>query len=177
MSKTLGGKREGAGRKPGIPNKDRREFIALIENIGGTEDQLGKLKELANGVTCVRHEKDGNDVVYERPPDSFAITWMLDQAYGKAKQHVEVETEGGYEDFLVQLGCALATAGCSKVARQDNDGCEVSQRDVPIDRLQGAPRPVEVQPPTANGVGGEAKAGARGQAGKAGHTQGKARGR
>ena len=49
-----------------------------------------KLRELIKGVVVQKETKDG-PAVYEKPPDIYAITYALDQAYGKARQHVEVE--------------------------------------------------------------------------------------
>lgn len=84
----------GAGRKKGVPNRDRQEFITLIQKIGKPKELIKKLKELAYGVKCVKHSKNGK-IVYERPPDTQAIMYMLDQAYGKAKQSVEIEGNVG----------------------------------------------------------------------------------
>lgn len=96
-----GGKREGAGRKKGVPNKDRRAFMDLIHKVGKPEELIAKLKELTNGVTCIKYEKDGEEKIYEKPPDPYAITYLLDQAYGKAKQSVELETSAvTWEDLL-----------------------------------------------------------------------------
>lgn len=99
-----GGKQPGAGRPKGVPNKDRREFIALIHKVGKPKELIGKLKELSNGVMCSKVDKDGGIVVYEKPPDAYAISYMLDQAYGKSKQSVEIETKArSVEDEIDDL--------------------------------------------------------------------------
>ena len=91
-----GGSRQGAGRPKGLPNKDRREFLSLIHKIGKPSELIGKLKELAHGIKCTKTipGAEGLKVVYDKPPDPYAITYMLDQAYGKAKQSMEIESAG-----------------------------------------------------------------------------------
>lgn len=99
-----GGKQPGSGRPKGVPNKDRREFLALINKIGKPEELIAKLKELSNGVTCIKYDKKGDEIIYERPPDSYAISYMLDQAFGRAKQTVDMNTTvRTIEDELAEL--------------------------------------------------------------------------
>lgn len=91
----FGGRQPGAGRPKGVPNKDRKEFIRLINKIGKPSELISKLKELANGVVCVSKDKEGGRTIYEKPPDGPAIQYLLDQAFGRARQSVEVETNSG----------------------------------------------------------------------------------
>jgi hypothetical protein len=99
-----GGKQPGAGRPKGAPNKGRAEFLELIRSIGKPKDLVEKLKELTQGITCVRENDDGEEVIYKKPPDREAITYLLDQAYGKAKQSLEVDASvRRIEDDLDEL--------------------------------------------------------------------------
>ncbi len=92
----------GGGRPKGTPNKGRAEFLEMIRNIGKPKELIAKMKELTLGVQCVKYDSDGEAKVYEKPPDAYAISYLLDQAYGKAKQSVEVEgrVEVSWEDMF-----------------------------------------------------------------------------
>lgn len=89
-----GGKRPGAGRKKGSLNKltsSRAAFVQLLQDETRVQRLVEKLQVLAD---------EGN---------VNAITYMLDQAFGRAKQHVEVEGNGrSYEDLIIGIGQALA---------------------------------------------------------------------
>lgn len=99
-----GGKQPGAGRPKGVANKPRAEFISLIHSIGKPKELVAKLKELTHGVTCVREDSEGNEIIYKKPPDREAISYLLDQAYGKAKQSMELEaTVRTIEDEIDEL--------------------------------------------------------------------------
>lgn len=81
----------GGGRPKGSPNKGRAEFVSLIhKRYKGPEKLLDKLDILINGVKCSKAVGEGV-VVYEKPPDGESIRYLLDQAYGKAKQSMELE--------------------------------------------------------------------------------------
>lgn len=94
----------GGGRPKGSLNKGRAEFIRLVHEIGKPKELIEKLKELTLGVLVAQKDGDGGTTIYSKPPDREAITYLLDQAYGKAKQSVEVEaTVRTIEDELDQL--------------------------------------------------------------------------
>lgn len=107
MAKQNGGARPGAGRPKGVPNRSRAEFVRALQQPGRVDRLVGKLLELSEGVT-VMEKTAGVPKIYSKPPDVYAITYMLDQAFGKARQHVEVEGGGAsYEQLILGLGQAL----------------------------------------------------------------------
>lgn len=67
---------------------------------------------LAEGVLVQDKGKPGLPV-YAEPPNVQAITYILDQAFGKAKQSIEHsgEMNGIYERLLLGLGKAAAAKG------------------------------------------------------------------
>jgi hypothetical protein len=81
-----GGLREGAGRKLGVPNKNRADFIAILKDKSRVELLVEKLMELAEGVRV----QDAKENVYRKPPDASAITYLLDQAFGRAGRGANV---------------------------------------------------------------------------------------
>lgn len=80
----------GGGRPKGALNKGRAEFLKIIHDVGKPKELIATLKELTQGV-LVEKKVGELRAVYKTPPSEYAITYLLDQAYGKAKQSVEVE--------------------------------------------------------------------------------------
>lgn len=81
-----GGARPGAGRKPGGQNQTTKERAAIkqafLDRIYAVTDKLFEAQyKLAVGY-------DG------RPPDAKALDSLLDRAFGKAQDHVDVTTNG-----------------------------------------------------------------------------------
>lgn len=76
-----GGKRPGAGRKPGVPNKATGDVKALAQEWG--EKAIKALADIATGP--------------EHPAAArvSAASVLLDRGYGKAKQAVELSGPGG----------------------------------------------------------------------------------
>lgn len=113
-----GGRRNGAGRKKGSMNKDRAAFVQALREAEDVDELIGKMRELARGVLV----QEGGKRVYQRPPDAHAIAYLLDQAFGKAKQHVEVEGNGqSYEDLIIGIGQELAESkGTGNVGQAGN---------------------------------------------------------
>src|SRR3990167_3613771 len=83
-----GGKRVGAGRKPGVPNKVTRDIRVLAQV---HSDKA--IKELARLAT--QAESEAARVA--------AIKELLDRGYGKSKQPVEHDVGEGLEDWLDRL--------------------------------------------------------------------------
>jgi hypothetical protein len=81
-----GGKREGAGRKQGSKNKERQKIRDLITD-EIAEECIENLRELARGIEV----QGKDDKVYSQPPSVQAITYLLDQKFGKATQKTEIE--------------------------------------------------------------------------------------
>lgn len=78
----LGGKREGAGRKPGVRNKITKDVKDLAQEFG--EEAIKALVEIV---------RDGEAPHAARVA---AIKEVLDRGYGKSKQGLEVTgAEGG----------------------------------------------------------------------------------
>lgn len=76
-----GGKREGAGRKKGVPNRITADIKELAQSFG--EEAIKGLVEIARDT--------------EAPPAArvAAIKEVLDRGYGKAKQGIEMTGENG----------------------------------------------------------------------------------
>lgn len=83
----FGGKRQGAGRKPGSVNKSKDEIKELLDKHVNFGEIIGKLVELANGVKVQRMTADGIQI-YDEKPDSTAAKILLEYRYGKPIQQV-----------------------------------------------------------------------------------------
>jgi hypothetical protein len=107
MADSRGGKRAGAGRPAGAKAKRHETRIAQAkERIAGKlPDLLDALFELAEGVT-VQEVKDGQTVVYTRPPDFKAASYLVDRVMGKPVQAVEASGPGG-DPIPIALTAAL----------------------------------------------------------------------
>lgn len=83
-----GGKRPGAGRKPGIPNKVTAEIRSLAQLEGpATIARLVKLRSHKNGSIAVA-----------------ACRELLDRGYGKATQHIAGEGGGPLTIQVIRFG-------------------------------------------------------------------------
>ena len=84
-----GGKRAGAGRKPGVPNKASRELKELAREY--TEEAVGAL---------VRVLRDK-----EAPASAqvAAATAILDRGHGKPTQHIDAEHAGSIAHRIMQM--------------------------------------------------------------------------
>lgn len=80
-----GGKREGAGRKTGSQNKNRKPIVDIINRIIPPEERFSLVAELARGVKL--QDKDG--VVYLTPPDMLALKHLEAYASGLPPQPVK----------------------------------------------------------------------------------------
>jgi hypothetical protein len=118
MGRQIGGARKGAGRKKGGCNRDRAQFVEALRSAADVDELIGKMRELARGVIV---EDSRTHMVYAKPPDSNAIAYLLDQAFGRAKQHVEVEGDVGYERFLIGLGKALSESAGPRGSEKTDD--------------------------------------------------------
>lgn len=85
-----GGKRAGAGRKPGSVNESKLILQKAIDSVarkrGGYESLIGHLWELAEGVEVQKETKRDGEVIYSQPPDAFAAKILLEFRFGKAPQ-------------------------------------------------------------------------------------------
>lgn len=76
-----GGRRPGAGRPKGKPNLDKREFQEMITD-----------KDVASAVKAIRdclNSADNQRIRLE------AASYLLDQKFGKARQRVDTNLNGG----------------------------------------------------------------------------------
>lgn len=89
-----GGKRDGAGRKAGTKNKSTLEIKELLDSHIDFEIVVTRLFELVNGVTMQETRANGDEVVYTRAPDSNAAKILLEFRFGKAKQQMDVTSDG-----------------------------------------------------------------------------------
>lgn len=94
-----GGKRIGAGRKPGVSSESKQLLQAALDRVakkhGGYEGLIGRLWELVDGVEVQKEMKDGSTKIYSMPPDSFAAKTILEFRFGKAPQSMEIGGKGG----------------------------------------------------------------------------------
>lgn len=83
-----GGKRQGAGRKPGIPNKRRKALDELIDD-KDVELCMKTIKEAIKNTTNAKLKLD-------------AAFYLLDQKFGKARQRNEITGSEGKE-FVLEI--------------------------------------------------------------------------
>lgn len=90
------------GLKGGRPHGSENEKTKLrrsmneqwLKNTCGIADRLFVAQlDLALGVYTVKTTPNGQERIYQRPPDGKAIQWMLEQIWGKAPRSIEIETE------------------------------------------------------------------------------------
>jgi hypothetical protein len=90
------------GRQKGTPNKRRSDFVSLITTNNRHKILVDRLFELAEGIV-VQDAQDGEPRVYSRAPDQRAASYLLDQAFGKPTQPVEVSDPGKNFDASTYL--------------------------------------------------------------------------
>lgn len=87
------------GRRKGRPNRSTiyiRELIDEASDLLTAEgrDALQQIIEAhmrkAIGIRAVQHEHDGQEVVYDVPPDVQSAKLILEHRFGKPKQAVEI---------------------------------------------------------------------------------------
>lgn len=93
-----GGFRAGAGRPKGAksPNTRSGEVLRayIIDHVSAKVDELIEAKmALALGHKKIHVTQDGTEVVYVQSPDGNAIQYLLNQAIGKPRETVDVQTE------------------------------------------------------------------------------------
>lgn len=91
-----------AGRPKGSISKEKREIAEIIAQNGGLEERVQKLRELANGIACIRATQDGGTEIYEKAPDAQANIYLIDRVCGKPKQAIDVnaKVEATWEDMF-----------------------------------------------------------------------------
>jgi hypothetical protein len=87
------GVKTGGGSRKGKPNKSKREVKDILERIVDFDVVAAKLYELAQGVT-VSEVKNGNVVVYEKPPDVAAAKVLMEYGFGKPAQSIDLTSKG-----------------------------------------------------------------------------------
>lgn len=102
-----GGKREGAGRKAGVPNKSTADIKALAQQYTGAA-----MVELAR--LSVRAESETARV--------SAIKELLDRGYGKSREHVTVKDERDPNQWTDAELKAAIVADLGMAASSGNSG-------------------------------------------------------
>lgn len=89
---SLGGKREGAGRKKGIAaiTADKMRDFVVKEIAKKIPNILEAKFDLALGHKVLRKTPTGSEFVYLESPDGNALRYLLDQGIGKPKESVEI---------------------------------------------------------------------------------------
>lgn len=80
------GIKTGGGSRLGKRNKTTGELRDILDSTVDFSIVCSKLYELSKGITCKKTEKNGDEVIYEKPPDAFAAKTLLEFRYGKAAQ-------------------------------------------------------------------------------------------
>lgn len=88
---SLGGKREGAGRKAGIPNKSTQEIREILDESVDFVQVVSRLFELSQGVAVQETTFEEGKVVYEKEPNTNAAKILLEYRFGKPKQQVDLQ--------------------------------------------------------------------------------------
>lgn len=89
-----GGKREGAGRKKGVPNKANAEIKAVAREYGPAA--IAKLAQLAGLVK-------GKKAATSEQAQVSANREILDRGYGKPTQGIELAPTEGLEKLLDRI--------------------------------------------------------------------------
>lgn len=87
-----GGKREGAGRPAGGVNKATQEIKDILAQSVDFVEVVDKMMQLVRGVSVAQNTSDG-PIVYERPPDVNAAKLLMEYAFGKPKQQMDVKVD------------------------------------------------------------------------------------
>jgi hypothetical protein len=92
-------RKHSGGRRKGSPNRstiyirdliDETSDLLTVEGRDALQQIIEALFRLAIGVRAVRHEHEGQEVVYEVLPDTQAAKLILEHRFGKPKQAVEI---------------------------------------------------------------------------------------
>lgn len=90
-----GGARPGAGRKP----KAEKHAGAIARAEKRIADRLpmliDKMMELAEGVTIKEFDKEGEEVIYTKPPDRQAAEYLINRIMGKPTERKELSGPDG----------------------------------------------------------------------------------
>jgi len=89
-----------SGNPKGRPKKSEKHAGAVAKAEKQIADRLpmliGKMLELAEGVTVQEIDKEGNETIYTRPPDRQAAEYLINRIMGKPTERQEVSgPEGG----------------------------------------------------------------------------------
>lgn len=88
-----GGKRQGAGAKKGAKHNSKKKVLDELITDAIAKKCIENLVKLANGVKVQKRNNKGEVEIFDKPPDYFANSYLLDQKYGKATQKAKIEGE------------------------------------------------------------------------------------
>lgn len=97
-----GGRRPGAGRKPGVPQKRKSDIADVINSVIPPNERIGLLAERARGVLVQEIDKRGESRVYSLPPSENALKILEEYASGKPIQRTELTGKDG-EDLIKEI--------------------------------------------------------------------------
>lgn len=87
------GKKTGGGSRKGVRNKATGAVRDILDANVDFDVVVQKLFELGQGVQVRQKTKDGREVIYDRPPDAFALKTLLEYRFGKAPQPLVGDNE------------------------------------------------------------------------------------
>lgn len=109
MPKKRGGKRTGAGRKPGSVSEEtkmrqemKRQLVERVKKeFSGLIDTM---ISLAKGITVEEEIADGSSKIYFKAPNAEILKYLTDQTLGKAKETLDVHTVKTLTEEEIEAG-------------------------------------------------------------------------
>lgn len=96
------GHNKSTGRPSGSLNKGTQEIRAILAERIDFGVVVDKLYELVQGVTVQETQKNGDEIIYTRPPDSKAAQILLEYGFGKPSQSIDLTS--GNEPLSLTIG-------------------------------------------------------------------------
>lgn len=106
-----GGKRNGAGRKAGIPNKSTLEIKEIFAQEVDFRVVARKMFELAKGVAVKETGPDGQTEIYTKEPNVPAAKLLLEYGHGKPKEVIELDAGANTAEIVKMFATVVSSSG------------------------------------------------------------------
>lgn len=106
-----------SGKPVGAKNKATAELRDILDSVVDWNVAAGKLWSLGQGILIQEKKADGSVEVYEKPPNEYALKTLFEFRFGKAKQSVDV-TSNGQTIFNASEAVGRVFGGTQAVAPQ-----------------------------------------------------------